>query len=102
MNREEFINGIHVIADMMLWIECMRNQGVQILDDNPIFKLIGSYIEALKKLMKDEAGYIEWFCFDLDFCGKDSGIIWDGDRGYTIDNVEELYDYLIMEGNKND
>lgn len=56
--------------------------------------VVAGILKLLKDIFKDEAGWIEYFIYEMDFGSKDLGV-WRGEIKVDLSDAGKLYDFLI-------
>jgi len=53
-------------------------------------KIYGAFNELLRTVMNDKGDYISWWLYE-----NVEKIVWEKDKTWHLDTVEDLYDFLI-------
>ena len=101
ITKEQFVNAINVLQKQEQIDEGFaENVGkvfplaftANLLPPTGIIK--NGYLKLLGDVMRDEFGFIDWFCYDCDF-GKEPKIMMLEWKEYKPESAEELYDILM-------
>jgi hypothetical protein len=118
ISKEQFCTYIDIYKNTLSYLNHLYDAKIDVMDDNPIWKLLDSTYELLNTAVYD---YVPWdkrnevwnsvsgsdlsyWMLELE-CGERLKIdptFWTDARGNTIParNAEEMYDYLLKEQEK--